>query len=627
MNGLAVYAIASMFTTSSNVSQLNNSPVAQNRAAVAPKAGQAPKFPATDPDGQRRTRHKALFRKGEALELWMFLCTSDDFAPEAFLGDVSDDFQNDTLLVRPADAPLLAWHQKNLVFGTKNARLELQKSISLLITEEFLEANATLYAQVWASRKGHEPRNIGVDSPDDPRKGLDAHVVHYSFPLTFHWPPEKRRTARSLLDGEDSVDDTVEAVVQEATATEEEDEDDAKWIMLLHPTFHLSFIELYEPFPINNVPAPLPKYMKFHEATANYYPVLYHNQFWTLSDRFHRVNSTLFDGDSVTPLTLNISLSSMGMWQFMMQVQMQNMWEQQSSFGMSSAKEQDTLKQVLLDTNPYLLGLTVLVSLLHMLFEILAFKNDVSFWRKNKSAEGLSLQSYGMNLAARVITFLYLLDNDTSWMVLLEYMVSIGIEVWKMQRLLKLHLKWEGMIPKLSLDVTESYAKGGTRKYDQIAAEHLLYAVSPCIVGFSAYSLVYNKHKGWYSWIISSLVGFVYAFGFVMMTPQLFINYKLKSVAHMPWRSMVYKALNTFIDDLFAFVVDMPLLHRLSCFRDDLIFFIFLYQRYLYPVDPTRVNEFGQVADPGEAEAKNGESETDGAERPPGPTESLGSID
>lgn len=35
---------------------------------------------------------------------------------------------------------------------------------------------------------------------------------------------------------------------------------------------------------------------------------------------------------------------------------------------------------------------------------------------------------------------------------------------------------------------------------------------------------------------------------------------------------------NTFIDDLFAFVITMPTLHRLSVFRDDLIFLIFLYQ-------------------------------------------------
>lgn len=52
------------------------------------------------------------------------------------------------------------------------------------------------------------------------------------------------------------------------------------------------------------------------------------------------------------------------------------------------------------------------------------------------------------------------------------------------------------------------------------------------------------------------------------MTPQLFINYKLKSVAHLPWRMMTYKALNTFIDDLFAFVIKTPTLYRIGCFRD-----------------------------------------------------------
>lgn len=62
------------------------------------------------------------------------------------------------------------------------------------------------------------------------------------------------------------------------------------------------------------------------------------------------------------------------------------------------------------------------------------------------------------------------------------------------------------------------------------------------------------------------------------MTPQLFINYKLKSVAHLPWRVFMYKALNTFIDDLFAFIIKMPTMHRLSCLRDDIVFIIYLYQ-------------------------------------------------
>ena len=98
-----------------------------------------------------------------------------------------------------------------------------------------------------------------------------------------------------------------------------------------------------------------------------------------------------------------------------------------------------------------------------------------------------------------------------------------------------------------------------------------------------------------YSWVLGSAVGCVYTFGFIMMTPQLFINYKLKSVAHLPWRAMVYKFLNTIIDDLFAFVIKMPTLHRLSVFRDDLIFLIYLYQRWAYRVDKKRANEYGMV--------------------------------
>jgi hypothetical protein len=69
------------------------------------------------------------------------------------------------------------------------------------------------------------------------------------------------------------------------------------------------------------------------------------------------------------------------------------------------------------------------------------------------------------------------------------------------------------------------------------------------------------------------------------MTPQLYINYRLKSVAHLPWRFLCYRFTNTFIDDLFAFVIKMPTMHRISCFRDDIVFIAYLYQRWIYPTD------------------------------------------
>ena len=72
----------------------------------------------------------------------------------------------------------------------------------------------------------------------------------------------------------------------------------------------------------------------------------------------------------------------------------------------------------------------------------------------------------------------------------------------------------------------------------------------------------------------------------------------MKSVAHLPWRMLTYKALNTFIDDIFAFVIKMPTLYRIGCLRDDVIFFIFLYQKWIYPIDPKRLNEFGTSGEP-----------------------------
>jgi len=46
--------------------------------------------------------------------------------------------------------------------------------------------------------------------------------------------------------------------------------------------------------------------------------------------------------------------------------------------GEDDDEEQDTLKEAILETNPYLLGLTFAVSILHSIFEFLAFKNGAS---------------------------------------------------------------------------------------------------------------------------------------------------------------------------------------------------------------------------------------------------------
>merc|ERR1712224_582187 len=131
--------------------------------------------------------------------------------------------------------------------------------------------------------------------------------------------------------------------------------------------------------------------------------------------------------------------------------------------------------------------------------------------------------------------------------------------------------------------------------------------LAPLIIGYTVRSLLHGKHRSWWSFIIGSAAGGVYAFGFIMMTPQLYINYKLKSVEALPWRALTYKAMNTFVDDIAALLIDMPIMHRLSCFRDDIIFFVYLYQRWAYRTDHSRPSIW--VEQEVEEEIQNGETE------------------
>jgi len=65
----------------------------------------------------------------------------------------------------------------------------------------------------------------------------------------------------------------------------------------------------------------------------------------------------------------------------------------------------------------------------------------------------------------------------------------------------------------LKLRDRESYVRNKTKEYDDIAMKYLCYVLFLLVAGFSVYSLMYERHKSWYSWILSSLTSCVYMFG------------------------------------------------------------------------------------------------------------------
>ena len=368
-----------------------------------------------------------------------------------------------------------------------------------------------------------------------------------------------------------------------------------QWLPFLKPNITTSIVADASVFPPGRVPPTIAGHLEFDEH-GRYKPVVYMNDFWTLAEHLVPVNA------STTNASIHFHVDEVSLMKWQLHLQFEQSFQMQETLGMAAAGESDNFKRMFLENNPYFLALTICVSLLHTIFDMLAFRSDIGFWHKRKNLEGLSTRTVVINCFCQTIIFLYLLDNDTSYVVLLSSGLGLAVEYWKLTRAMKFELVWERSLVILPFKVTlsdrETYKMTDTKRYDAEAMQYLSYVLYPLVACYAVYSLIYKSHTSWYSWLLSSLVGAVYTFGFILMCPQLYINYKMQSVAHLPWRQMTYKFLNTIIDDLFAFVIKMPTLHRLSVFRDDLVFAVFLYQRWAYREDKTRVNEFGFSAEP-----------------------------
>ncbi|KAG9130765.1 hypothetical protein Leryth_012708 [Lithospermum erythrorhizon] len=524
-----------------------------------------PKKPPTSSPDQPSSQISNLFHKGDYLDLYVYLSEREKF----------NDFGNEDALV---------WQESNIPYAVWGPASTRQISLKYNPSED-LKQNGSLYAHIFFTRAGYPP------NPNDPEY-QPLSCFGKAHRLVTYLPKSKKDKKKSLLGSstDSNEDESVPKAEEDAandSAEHSKVDGPVEWLSCWKPNVTINLLDDFSRYMSNAIPPNIAPYLNIEPTTGNYYPTIYMNEFWLLRDKLIAINETVTE----LPLHLDVGPISMTKWQIFMQ--MDQSFQVHRDYGSMLEGEADELKRVFLEGNPYLLVVTMFVSLLHSLFDFLAFKNDIQFWNKNKSMEGLSAKTVVVSFVSQLIVFLYLLDNDTSWMILASSGVGCCIEFWKIGKAMHIEVDRSGTIPKLRFRDRDSYAGNKTKEYDDMAMKYLSYLLLLLVAGFAVYSLKYERHKSWYSWILSSLTSCVYMFGFIMMCPQLFINYKLKSVAHLPWRQMTYKFLNTIIDDLFAFVIKMPMLHRLSVFRDDLIFLIYLYQRWVYPVDKKRVNEFG----------------------------------
>lgn len=481
----------------------------------------------------------------------------------------------------------LVWKKEGLSYGNweqgpnMDSIFELSTQIPL---SERVQNNGSVYIHTFIVREGKSP---------DPSAGkgvFSRKWTTYKTQRLNKFMKRKYKTTANLLTGatEQSEEDQVKAA---AGLTE--------IISHWHPNLTLNVVYDHTPWIPGQVPPPLDEFVEFTPSLQQYKPILWLNDYWNLNRDYQPINSST----PVVNITLTIQPLTMFKWQMYSAQQLRNRFNVLGNLmgEEEDDQDQDSVKEAFLETNIYLLVLTFVISIVHSVFEFLAFKNDIQFWNKKKSVEGLSVRSVFFNVFQNLIVVLYVFDSDTNTVIRISCFVGLAIEIWKVTKVQDVSFNFEnkilGIFPRITLDDKKDYKDSGTKEFDRMAFRYLGMAFFPLAFCYCIYSVIYNEHKSWYSFVLGSCYGFLLTFGFIMMTPQLFINYKLKSVAHLPWRMMTYKALNTFIDDIFAFVIKMPTMYRLGCFRDDIVFFIFLYQRYVYKEDKTRVNEFGYSAE------------------------------
>lgn len=231
------------------------------------------------------------------------------------------------------------------------------------------QTNGTLWAHFYVALHGHVL--------DPAARDYDASKAYHFFrPLNHILPKKKPVKTKKLLSASEEPEDVID-----------DNRDSPTSGSFYHPNFTMSFIP---DSGVQMYPAMHPAVRRHIELESGgardasgqngwYYPILFVNTFWQLKDHMIELNST------VTSLPIRITLNNLNNWKFSLYASIddgvkQNQRKAASGGPMPAAgdgSEFEEFKRVLVDTNVYLLSTTFVVSILHMIFEGLAFKSDI----------------------------------------------------------------------------------------------------------------------------------------------------------------------------------------------------------------------------------------------------------
>lgn len=272
----------------------------------------------------------------------------------------------------------LVLQEKNFTIGNYSDTREIETTIKV---PKQVQNNGTLFAHFFVARTGQQLDPAAKDYST-------ADAVHFSRPLNQYHPKKKAKKLKKLLASSGEV--------------EEEEEDDTPSVQTLsyyHPNFTISMIPDSGSLRLPQMNPAARQYVQLERSGARdlsgrngwYYPILFLNTFWQLKSHMTELNST------VETLPLRFTLNNMANWQFNILSGIDEGSKQaarQAAYGGpvpggGDGSEWEMVKEILLDTNIYLLGTTGIVTILHMIFETLAFKNDIVSYFRFEIATGM----------------------------------------------------------------------------------------------------------------------------------------------------------------------------------------------------------------------------------------------
>ncbi len=211
------------------------------------------------------------------------------------------------------------------------------------------------------------------------------------------------------------------------------------------------------------------------------------------------------------------------------------------------------------------------------------FSADIQFWNSRQSLEGLSVRSIIFGVFQSLVVLLYILDNETNFVVQVSVFIGLLIDFWKITKVMDVRVRWchcqafwmtlvewLGLNSWISVHSCFCFFLAGQREQDcwnfptidiqrqvhiceffykniwwrkrpfscnllvihqlhliiqslwemcvlfffsQMAFKYLSWLLYPLFGCYAVYSLLYVEHKGWYSWVLSMLYGFLLTFG------------------------------------------------------------------------------------------------------------------